>query len=168
MYPCLQISQTGVSNTSSKSFISRTMGSTLEPGVGSELQAQQHVLSSNAVGRSGEAGASSQRSLLTVLYSVVMSLPVPDDPSLLRRKLKQSLFSLLHSEMESLERAERGVMRGVARAVLTRAMSRAHSTNALARAVLLHEPLYHTFSCMVKVEYVSYTNLHLRKFFGII
>ena len=59
MYPCLQISQTGVSNTSSKSFISRTMGSTLEPGVGSELQAQQHVLSSNAVGRSGEAGASS-------------------------------------------------------------------------------------------------------------
>ena len=79
----------------------------------------------------------------------------------------QSLL-LREEERLALERAERGVMRGVARAVLTRAMSRAHSTNALARAVLLHEPLYHTFSCMVKVEYVSYTNLHLRKFFGII
>ena len=125
---------------SSKSFIPRTIGWAPSLGVWAGVAIQ---LSPRKVGRSGETGASSYLSLLTVAYSVVVSLSTHDEPSpLFLRKLKQSLFSLPHREREESVRVERGVMRGVARAVFLRAMSRAvlprgvsraHSTRTLAR-----------------------------------
>lgn len=111
-YPCLQISQQGVwlwGKTSSKSFISTTMGS----GVSSSPTPIQFkaVWSDRKVGRSGEVTASSYLSLWTVLYSVAMETAESSRSRDDLRKVKHKFFSL-EQIVEEKKAEESGVTRG--------------------------------------------------------